>query len=64
MKITQLTLTGEKLRVSLKGNILLADEFPESRIDLSGTIEFPGQGSKRLTLNIGGTIDNPKTRLM
>jgi type II secretion system protein N len=64
MKITQLTLTGEKLRVSLKGNILIADEFPESRIDLSGTIEFPGQGSKRLTLNISGTIDNPKTRLM
>ncbi len=64
MKITQLTLTGEKLRVSLKGNILIANEFPESRIDLSGTIELPGQGSKRLTLNISGTIDNPKTRLM
>jgi type II secretion system protein N len=64
IKITQLTLTGEKLRVSLKGNILMANEFPESRIDLSGTIELPGQGSKRLTLNISGTIDNPKTRLM
>lgn len=64
MKITQLTLTGEKLRMSLKGNILLADEFPESRIDLNGTIELPGQGSKPLTLNISGTIDNPKTRLM
>ncbi len=64
MKITQLTLTGEKLRLSLKGNILIANEFPESRIDLSGTIELPGQGSKRLTLNISGTIDNPKTRLM
>lgn len=64
MRITQLALTGEKLRVSLKGNILVADLFPESRIDLSGTIELPGQGSRRLTLNISGTIDNPKTRLM
>jgi type II secretion system protein N len=64
MKITQLALTGEKLRLSLKGDILVADPFPESRIDLSGTIELPGQGSRRLTLNISGTIDNPRTRLM
>lgn len=64
MKITQLTLTGEMLRASLKGNILIADEFKESRIDLNGTIEIPTQGNKRLTLNISGTLDNPKTRLM
>jgi len=64
MKITQLTLTGEKLRASLKGNILIADKFRESQIDLNGTIEMPMQGNKRLTLNISGTLDNPKTRLM
>ncbi len=64
IKITQLTLTGETLRASLKGNILIADEFRESRIDLSGTIEMPAQGNRRLTLNISGTLDNPKTRLM
>jgi len=64
MKITQLTLTGEKLRASLKGNILIANEFRESRIDLNGTIELPTQSNKRLTLNISGTLDNPKTRLM
>lgn len=64
MKITQLTLTGEKLRASLKGNILIADEFQKSQIDLTGTIELPAQGSKRLTLTISGTLDNPKTRLM
>jgi type II secretion system protein N len=64
MKITQLTLTGELLRASLKGNILIADEFRESRIDLTGTIEMPTQGNRRLTLNIRGTLDDPKTRLM
>lgn len=64
MKITQLTLTGELLRASLKGNILIADEFRESRIDLTGTIEMPAQGNRRLTLNISGTLDDPKTRLM
>lgn len=64
MKITQLTLTGEMLRASLKGNILIADEFQDSRIDLTGTIEMPTQGNRRLTLNISGTLDDPKTRLM
>lgn len=64
MKITRLTLTGEKIRVSLKGNILIADEFRDSRIDLNGTIEIPTQNNRRLTLNISGTLDNPKTRFM
>ncbi len=64
MKITQLTLNGEKLRCSLKGNILLADDFQESQIDLNGTIEIPMQGNKRVTLTIGGTLGNPKSRFM
>lgn len=64
MKITQLTLTGDLLRASLKGNILLADEFRGSQIDITGTIEMPAQGNRRLTLHIGGTLDDPKTRLM
>jgi type II secretion system protein N len=64
LTITQLTLTGDKLRCSLKGNILLADDFLSSQIDLNGTIELPIQGNKRVTLNIGGTIGNPKSRIM
>jgi type II secretion system protein N len=64
MKITQLTLTGEKIRCSLKGNILLADDFPASKIDLNGTIEFPLMGNKRVTLTIDGTIGNPRSRVM
>ncbi|MHB9096524.1 MAG: type II secretion system protein GspN [Syntrophales bacterium] len=64
MKITQLTLSGEKLRCSLKGNILLADDLQASQIDLNGTIEFPAQGNRRLTLTINGTLGNPKSRIM
>ena len=64
LKITGLTLNGEKLRCSLKGNILLADDFRESQIDLNGTIEIPVQGNKRVTLAISGTLGNPKTRFM
>jgi type II secretion system protein N len=64
LKINQLTLNGDKLRCSLKGNILLADNLGESQIDLNGTIEIPVQGNRRMTLTIGGTLGNPKSRFM
>jgi type II secretion system protein N len=64
MKITGLTLSGEKVRVSLKGNILFADDIRESQIDLNGTIEIPLQNNKRVTMAIGGTLGNPKTKYL
>lgn len=64
MKIMGLTLNGEKLRISLKGNILFADDIRESQIDLNGTIEIPLQNNKRVTLAIGGTLGNPKTKFL
>jgi type II secretion system protein N len=64
LKIAGLTLNGEKIRISLKGNILLADDFRESQIDLNGSIEIPMQGNKRVTLAISGTLGNPKTKFM
>lgn len=64
IKITQLTLSGDKLRCSLKGNILIADDLQASQIDLNGTIEFPAQGNKRLGLTISGTLGNAKSRIM
>lgn len=64
LKVTQLTLNGDQLRASLKGNIILADDFLDSQIDLSGTMEMPTQGNRRITLNIGGTLGNPKTRFL
>ncbi len=64
LKITELTLNGEKLRMALKGNVLLSDDIQESRIDLNGTIEMPGQGNRRVTLAVSGTLGNPRTRFM
>ena len=64
LKIAQLTLSGDKLNCSLRGNILLADDFQASQLDLNGTLDIPMQGNKRVTLAISGTIGNPKTRFM
>ena len=64
LKITGLTLNGEKLRIALKGNILLADDIRDSQIDLNVTIEIPLQNNKRVTLAISGTLGNPKTRFI
>ena len=63
LKITRLALT-EKSPLFPEGNILLADDIGESRIDLDGTLEIPGQGNKRVTLAISGTLGNPKMRFM
>jgi type II secretion system protein N len=64
LKITGLNLKGEKLRCSLKGNILLADDIRDSQIDLTGTIEIPVENNKRVTLAISGTLGNPKTKFL
>jgi type II secretion system protein N len=64
LKIAGLTLTGEKLRCTLKGNILLADDIRESQLDLTGTIDIPVQNNKRVNLTIGGTLGNPKTKFL
>ena len=64
LRITQLTLTGEKIRLSLKGKILLADRLQDSRIDLTGAFEIPAQNNKRVTMTIDGTLGNAKTRFM
>jgi type II secretion system protein N len=64
LKITQLTLNGDQLRASLKGNIILADDVRDSQIELSGTMEMPTQNNRRVTLSISGTLGNPKTRFL
>jgi type II secretion system protein N len=64
LRIMQLTLTGEKIRCSLKGNILPAEEFRDSQLDLIISFEIPIQGNKRLTMAVGGTIANPQTKIM
>jgi len=64
LRIAGLTVNGEKLRVTLKGNILLADDFKNSRVDLSGSVELQGQGGKRTPITIGGVMGNPTIKLM
>ncbi|MDA8126954.1 MAG: type II secretion system protein GspN [Deltaproteobacteria bacterium] len=64
LRITQLILTGETLRLSLKGNILLAELTRDSRLDLTGTVEIPAQNNKRVAIAIGGTLGNPTTKFL
>jgi type II secretion system protein N len=64
LKIMRLSLTGEKLRCSLTGNILFAEPVGDSQIDLAVTLEIPGQGGKRVALAVVGTLGNPKPRFM
>jgi len=64
LKITELFLDGNRLKIALKGDVILSDNLPESRIDLNGTLEMPGQGNRRVKVSIGGTLRSPQTRFM
>jgi len=64
LKISSLTVNGDKIRITLKGNILLADDLKDSRMDLTGSVELQGLGGRRMPIAIGGVFGNPTVKLM
>jgi type II secretion system protein N len=64
LKISNITVNGDKLRIALKGNILLADDLQESRMDLTGSVELQGLGGRRMPITIGGVFGKPTMKLM
>jgi type II secretion system protein N len=64
LKVSKLKLTGEKVRCLLKGDILLKPDVRNSQLEMTCSIEFPGQSNKKVTLAITGTLGNPATKLM
>lgn len=64
LKINKLKLTGDKINLSLKGDIVLNPDFKNSEISLTGTMELAAMNNKKMTLTITGTIGNAKTRYL
>ncbi len=64
VKISNITVNGDKLRITLKGNILLADDVNESKMDLTGSLELQGLGGRRMPITIGGVFGKPTLKLM
>ncbi len=64
LKINKLKLTGDKINLSLKGDIVLNPDFKNSEISLTGTIELAAMNNKKMSLTITGTIGNAKTRYL
>ncbi len=62
VKISKLTLKGEKINYSLKGDISLNAQLKNSVINLSGTFEILALNSKKGTILITGTLGNAITR--
>jgi type II secretion system protein N len=64
LKIGKLTMTGEKLNISLKGDITFgADNFKSSQLNLTGSIEVRTPAVKRFPFSLTGTMENPVTKL-
>ncbi|HLE17581.1 MAG TPA: type II secretion system protein GspN, partial [Syntrophales bacterium] len=64
LKISKLTLKGDKISYFLKGDILLNPELKNSVINLSGTIEIASLNNKKMQMLITGTIGNAITRYL
>jgi len=64
LKISKLTLKGEKISYSLKGDILLNSELKNSVINLSGNVEIAAMNNKKMQMLITGTIGNAITRYL
>lgn len=62
LKIDKLRLKGDKINLTLKGDILLNPEFRNSELSLSGTVEIATLNNKKIPLAINGTIGNAKSR--
>ena len=55
----KLEITGSQVKCSLKGEITPADDLKNSRLNLSGTMEIPGQNKAQMNVTISGTLANP-----
>jgi len=64
LRINNLKLSGPKVHLTLKGDILLKGDIKNSQLEMTSSIEFPGQSNSKITMAIGGTIGNPTTRMM
>jgi type II secretion system protein N len=64
LKINKLKLTGDKITISLKGDIILNPDFKNSEINLTGTMELAAMNNKKVSLAITGTVGNAKTRYL
>ena len=62
LKVNKLQLKGDKINLSLKGDIVLNPDFKSSAVNLSGTMEVATLNNKKLSMFITGTIGNVQTR--
>ncbi|MBN1380509.1 MAG: type II secretion system protein GspN [Deltaproteobacteria bacterium] len=64
LKIDRIKMMGPEFNCTLQGDITLNEDIESSTINMNGTIEIAGSGTKRMKVAIGGILGNPTVRLM
>jgi type II secretion system protein N len=59
IKMEKLEIFGSQINCSLKGEIMIADDFKLSQLNLNGVMEISGQNKVKINVTIGGTLANP-----
>ncbi len=62
LRIEKLQTFGPQINCLLRGQIILADNFKNSQLDLNGTMEIAGKNKAKINITISGTLDNPISR--
>jgi type II secretion system protein N len=62
VKIGKLEMSGPQINCSLKGEITLADDFRNSQLNMTGTIEILSKSKMKTNITISGTLANPVSR--
>jgi type II secretion system protein N len=62
LKVERFDVSGPQIKGSFKGEIVLADFFQNSRLNLSGEIELLGQNKAKMKVTVSGTPASPELR--
>ena len=64
LSMEKLEIVGPQINCFLKGEIILADAFKSSRLNLKGTMEILGKNKAKMNVTISGTPDRPVIRYL
>lgn len=61
-KLEKIEIYGTQINCFLSGNISLAEEFVNSKLNLQGVLEITDKRKMKMNVNVGGTLGSPSFR--
>ena len=62
LRVEKLQIFGPQINCLLRGEIIIADDFKESQLNLNGKMEISGKNKANMNVTISGTLADPISR--